>query len=446
MRIMIPMVAALFLLASAATAVDDTDLSRMPAILAKVEDDVVTREDFLQDLEGTIGAQVRDKLFQQKIVELEKARRHLVISDDAVDARIRAMSRRDRRAHEMVGSGASLEALRRGVRFQLAVETMAKQDMRIHPELPISNIKTEKWLKQKLDSATIIGRRDKLPQNAYAMVNGHIITKDEFYRTLLLNSTKEQRRNCLEKLIGRLVIKNEMRKRNVEVADFDIDMEFKRMRRKIAEDPSRRGISLDEVLRLQGTSEIQLRNDIDFRLNIAAKKMMRVEVTDEEAKEYYNRHKARYNNGELRASEIFIPFVDLTTGRVTDPGAIRKAAELIKEIKAKLDAGEDFAKLARKYSKDASAKKGGDIGFFPRYGRVPDPIAAVAFSLTKGEISQPFLSNRGYHIVMVTDERVPKMADFELVKTEVINDMLEENLADWIAKLRRTYKIQRFWP
>lgn len=72
-------------------------------------------------------------------------------------------------------------------------------------------------------------------------------------------------------------------------------------------------------------------------------------------------------------------------------------------VKEKLSAGEDFAELAKEYSKDpGSASNGGSLGYFARGVMVPE-FEEVAFSLGVGEISAPVKSSFGYHIIRVDD-------------------------------------------
>ncbi len=77
-----------------------------------------------------------------------------------------------------------------------------------------------------------------------------------------------------------------------------------------------------------------------------------------------------------------------------------QALELAKTVRARLEAGEDFAKLAREVSDDPSAKQnGGDLGSFSRAQMVP-AFAEAAFALKVGELSQPVKSPFGYHIIL----------------------------------------------
>jgi peptidyl-prolyl cis-trans isomerase SurA len=82
------------------------------------------------------------------------------------------------------------------------------------------------------------------------------------------------------------------------------------------------------------------------------------------------------------------------------------------EVKAKLEAlrerlikGENFNELAKKYSEDPTAQaNGGELGYFGRGGLQPE-FEATAFKLRKGEISHPFETVYGFHIMQLIDRR-----------------------------------------
>jgi len=73
-------------------------------------------------------------------------------------------------------------------------------------------------------------------------------------------------------------------------------------------------------------------------------------------------------------------------------------------IKAKIDSGESFEALAKKYSKCPSGKEGGDLGYFGRGQMVPE-FENAAFSIPIGEVSEPVQTQFGWHLIKVYDKR-----------------------------------------
>lgn len=82
-----------------------------------------------------------------------------------------------------------------------------------------------------------------------------------------------------------------------------------------------------------------------------------------------------------------------------------EAKSELNRIRDRILLGENFAELARKYSNDPSAQQnGGDMGYVGRGAMVPQ-FEAMAFKLKEGEISMPFKSPFGFHIMQLIDRR-----------------------------------------
>lgn len=72
-------------------------------------------------------------------------------------------------------------------------------------------------------------------------------------------------------------------------------------------------------------------------------------------------------------------------------------------IKSKIDKGENFEALAKKYSKCPSGQNGGDLGYFGRGEMVPS-FETAAFELPVGKVSDPVKTQFGWHLIKVTDK------------------------------------------
>jgi dolichyl-phosphooligosaccharide-protein glycotransferase len=83
---------------------------------------------------------------------------------------------------------------------------------------------------------------------------------------------------------------------------------------------------------------------------------------------------------------------------------VEEALKIIEEIKEKANAN-NFAELAMTYSEDAGSKdNGGQLGWFGKGAMVPE-FEEAAFSLNKGQISDPVKTQFGYHLILVLDKR-----------------------------------------
>ena len=118
-----------------------------------------------------------------------------------------------------------------------------------------------------------------------------------------------------------------------------------------------------------------------------------VRVSDDEIRAYYDTHKKLFErSGTAKVSLIIVPRV-ITAA---DSAAVRNHAL---ELRAKILGGEKFEDVARAESADsASAVNGGSLGKGPK-GRFVAPFETAAAALKPGEISQPVLTQFGYHLI-----------------------------------------------
>lgn len=115
-----------------------------------------------------------------------------------------------------------------------------------------------------------------------------------------------------------------------------------------------------------------------------------------------------------------------------------------KAIIAELDAGGDFAEIAREKSTDTgSGANGGDLGFFTAEQMVPE-FSAAAFALEPGTYSAaPVQSQFGWHVIKVEEKRESTPPTFEQVRPELENRMSNELVGQLLTGLREDATIEK---
>jgi foldase protein PrsA len=231
------------------------------------------------------------------------------------------------------------------------------------------------------------------------------------------NITQEEFYGELKDRFGELVLKemvyNKVLSDKYTVTEEEVDERVNDLKERFGE-------KFDATIQQYGYSDVeQLKNDI--RSNILKEKAAteNVEVTEEEMKDAYARM-----SSEVQASHILVD--DLATAE---------------EALEKLNNGEDFAAVAKQYSKDpGSAVKGGDLGYFGAGMMVPE-FEDAAFSLEVGEISEPIQSDFGFHIIKVTDKREKENANVqpyedmkEQIRQSLMNEQANPNAVDEIVQ------------
>ncbi|MFA6990221.1 MAG: peptidylprolyl isomerase [Candidatus Gastranaerophilaceae bacterium] len=155
-------------------------------------------------------------------------------------------------------------------------------------------------------------------------------------------------------------------------------------------------------------------------------------ITDNDVKAFYDKNKTKFyipdivriqhifigvNKEAIKAKNPTLSNAELDKKYIQEATAAKvKADKILTELKANPFKFNEFAK---KYSDDkVSAEKGGDIGYLSSKNMPPE-LSKVAFSIKKGQISDPIKSNYGYQIIKVTDFKKASIATFDQVKKDI---------------------------
>lgn len=141
-----------------------------------------------------------------------------------------------------------------------------------------------------------------------------------------------------------------------------------------------------------------------------------VAAPEAELKAYYEQNKSAYGQPEERRASHILLTAGAGGSASDKAGARKKAEELLAQLRKNPN---DFAKLAREFSKDpGSAAKGGDLGFFGRNMMVK-PFEDAAFKLKPGEISDVVETDFGFHIIRVDEVKPATYKPFEAVRADI---------------------------
>lgn len=219
------------------------------------------------------------------------------------------------------------------------------------------------------------------------------ITKEEFYDAMQ-DKVGDQ---VLNELVTSKVLEE-----NYEVTEDELDKEVKTFKDQL-------GDQFEMWMQQQGIEDEESFKEV-LKLSLLQEKAASegVEVTEEEMKDKYDKMKT-----EVKAQHILVD-----------------DEETAKEVKKKLDNGESFKDLAKEYSQDEeNAKDAGKLGYFST-GEMDPEFEDAAYNLDVDEISDPVMSQFGFHIIKVTDKRDTEedIGSFEdnkdMIRREILNDKI----------------------
>jgi foldase protein PrsA len=260
-------------------------------------------------------------------------------------------------------------------------------------------------------------------EDVVAKINGEAITKDQLYDAMV----KQGGQQALDMLIMEKIIEMEAKKQGIQVTEQDVDKEIDKM----AEQYGGRE-AFERIIGMYGYSIDGMKKDIGMSLKIEELLRPSISITEEEMKEYFEENKETFAVEEqVKASHI-----------------LTETEEAVAEVKEKLDAGEDFAELAKEYSIDEANKNyGGDLGIVKRGEMVPE-FEEAAFSMEAGSISEPVKTQFGYHIIKVDDKKEAREADFEQSKEQIeeilFDGKVQAEFNTWYQGKLNEYEIENF--
>jgi peptidyl-prolyl cis-trans isomerase C len=256
------------------------------------------------------------------------------------------------------------------------------------------------------------------------------------------------REDVVHMLIERILIADQLKVDRLEITEAEVEKRFAREAadRKQSLDDARRAI-VEEGQTVQSVFD-GLRQTMGVERLFEAHAADKAEMTEAEAREFYNGNPHYFAQPELRrVSRILFRFA-ADASAATKDAARRKAEDVLKRIKA----GEEFATLAQQCSQDAASNsRGGDRGWSARGWVVTpdaDPFGNAAFAMKNvGDVTDIVATQDGFDIIKLTGMKAAALPTFEEVEPRIRRDYRFRRIGDfwnaYAADLWKNARIER---
>jgi parvulin-like peptidyl-prolyl isomerase len=295
-----------------------------------------------------------------------------------------------------------------------------------------------------LVAAACGGSSTKVPGDAVARVGGDTITKAQYDAVIARarKGYKTQKRpfpaagspeyqqikqSAMQFLVQRAELEQKAKDYGIKISKKQIEDRVAQIKKQLGGEKA-----YQAQVKANGLSEATVRSDIVepqlISEAIYKKVTGDVKVTDKDVAAYYKSHPKTYQQPESRdVRHILVP-------------TKKQADKLYDQLKA----GADFAKLAKKFSKDpGSAVQGGKLTIVK--GQTEGPFDQTAFLLKKGQLARPVKTQYGYHIIQALSEvRPPKVTPLSQVKESIRQTLLRERqnaaMAKWVKDTKKDFE------
>jgi peptidyl-prolyl cis-trans isomerase SurA len=279
----------------------------------------------------------------------------------------------------------------------------------------------------------------------YTLSNVRVYAKAKFNRAFPAGDLKEigaGDREVLEQFLTDKLLEAEVREAGISVSDAEVERYIDQVKKnnRLTDDDLKLALSRENhtlaSYKASVKAEMEKSNLIDRQVR------RKITISDEDVERYYQLNAKNYRTNE----RAHIRHILLALEENAPPERVESVTEKARELYRRIAGGEDFAALAREHSQGAGQAEGGDIGWVTR-GTLIAGIEEAAFrKLSVGQVSEPFRTSMGLHIVKLeardAGKPVPLSSVAPRIKEELLNKALEERFAKWVKNdLRRKHRV-----
>jgi len=230
---------------------------------------------------------------------------------------------------------------------------------------------------------------------------------------------------AIEQLVDARLLRDEIARERITVSGLDVDTRLEQLKKQVAA----RGAQWDAFLKQTGREEPAVREQVE--LEIALDRLVRPKLTPAALSEGFERHRRELDGTRMRVSHIVLR-PDAALGDDGIAATMKRAAAIRRDVVQGLLS---FTDAARRHSAGPSRLQGGDLGWITRDAPLVDAFARQAFKLAKGDISKPFITPFGVHVVQVTAVE-PGRVGMEAMRPKLETLLAGKVLRDMLVRLR----------
>ena len=263
-------------------------------------------------------------------------------------------------------------------------------------------------------TVTGCGKKAELDDNKTAVsLKGIKLTATDYY-----NEIKKSNISKLVDMIDHQLFDKKYESNDEE--DQAVEKQINQLKQSYSDDTTFQSV-IQQYFGVNSEDELEDMLRLEYKRNEAVEEFVADNLTDKEIEDYYDQNII----GDIKASHILItPDVDSDATDEEKEKAENKAKKEAERIIKKLDEGEDFAELAKKYSDDeATAKNGGDLDYFNTDDMDENFMDAVKKLDNDEYTKEPVKTQYGYHIILKVDQK-------EKPKLKEVKDSIKETLAN----------------
>lgn len=279
---------------------------------------------------------------------------------------------------------------------------------------------------------TLIGQKNIIDETV-AIVGDEIILKSEIetqylqYLSQGITGVKNLKCQLLEEMLFQKLLLSQAKKDSIEITEAMVESELDRRLRYFIQQMNN---SVEQLEKYFDKSIVEIKEDFrdEIKKQMLIQQMQQkvtenVKITPDEVKLFFNKLPA----DSIPDIEAEFEFAHIVQKPEISEESKQLALKKIKDLRKRVIDGEDFSSLAIMYSEDpGSAQNSGELGFVERGEFVPE-FEAVAFKLKKGEISEIFETEYGFHFMKLIERRGEKVnVKHILIKPKITPQQLEE--------------------